>query len=114
MFIPPLKSSATAQWATLWMNRLEVFNAFDEQLIAELTQACQALDHDDSVRVVGWRARPAFSAGADLNWMRRAASHGNENLADARQFARMLRTLATFVQTHRRPRARRGVGGGPG
>ncbi|WP_277060791.1 enoyl-CoA hydratase-related protein, partial [Rivihabitans pingtungensis] len=84
--------------ATLWMNRPEVFNAFDEQLIAELTQACQALDHDDSVRVVVLAGRGRhFSAGADLNWMRRAASHGEaENLADARQFARMLRTLATL------------------
>lgn len=84
--------------ATLWMNRPEVFNAFDEQLIVELTQACQALDHDDSVRVVVLAGRGRhFSAGADLNWMRRAASHGEaENLADARQFARMLRTLATL------------------
>lgn len=84
--------------ATLWMNRPEVFNAFDEPLIAELTQACQALDHDDSVRVVVLAGRGRhFSAGADLNWMRRAASHGEaENLADARQFARMLRTLATL------------------
>ncbi len=38
--------------ATLWMNRPEVFNAFDEQLIADLHAACTALDADASVRVV--------------------------------------------------------------
>jgi methylglutaconyl-CoA hydratase len=38
--------------ATIWMNRPDVHNAFNEQLIAELTAACQALDADDAVRVV--------------------------------------------------------------
>ena len=83
---------------TVWMNRPEVFNAFDEQLIAELTQACCQLDHDDSVRVVVLAGRGRhFSAGADLNWMQRAANYSEaENLADARAFAGMLRTLFTL------------------
>ena len=38
--------------ATVWMNRPDVHNAFDETLIAELTAACEALDADDSVRAV--------------------------------------------------------------
>ncbi|MBP7445662.1 MAG: enoyl-CoA hydratase/isomerase family protein, partial [Zoogloea sp.] len=38
--------------ATLWMNRPDVHNAFNEQLIAELTAACRQLDADDTVRVV--------------------------------------------------------------
>ena len=80
---------------TVWMNRPEVFNAFDEQLIAELTEVCRRLDHDDSVRVVVLAGRGRhFSAGADLNWMQRAANYNEaENLADARAFAGMLRTL---------------------
>ncbi len=82
--------------ATVWMNRPQVFNAFNEQLIDELHQACLALDTDPGVRVVvlGGRGRH-FSAGADLNWMRRA-SLGSEadNLEDARRFARMLQALA--------------------
>ncbi|MEN9984693.1 MAG: hypothetical protein RI925_195, partial [Pseudomonadota bacterium] len=73
---------------TVWMNRPEVFNAFDEQLIAELTEVCRQLDHDDSVRVVVLAGRGRhFSAGADLNWMQRAANYNEaENLADARAF----------------------------
>ena len=82
--------------ATIWMNRPDVHNAFNEQLIAELTAACQALDADDAVRVVVLAGRgKSFSAGADLNWMRRAADASVEaNLADARKLAGMLRSLA--------------------
>jgi len=82
--------------ATLWMNRPDVHNAFDEALIQDLTAACKALDHDPAVRIVILAGRgKSFSAGADLNWMKRAAANGvDENLADARALAGMLRTLA--------------------
>lgn len=82
--------------ATLWMARPDVFNAFNEQLIDELTRACALLDADASVRVVVLGGRgPHFSAGADLNWMRRAAEASEAaNLEDARRFARMLHALS--------------------
>ena len=82
--------------ATIWMNRPDLHNAFDETLIAELTAACIALDEDEDVRVVVLAGRgKSFSAGADLNWMKRAANNGlDENLNDARALARMLRVLA--------------------
>ena len=82
--------------ATLWMNRPDLHNAFDEILIAELTAACIALDEDKDIRVVILAGRgKSFSAGADLNWMKRAANNGlDDNLNDARALAKMLRTLA--------------------
>ena len=82
--------------ATIWMNRPDLHNAFDETLIAELTAACIALEDDADVRVIVLAGRgKSFSAGADLNWMRRAANNGiDENLNDARALAGMLRTLA--------------------
>ena len=82
--------------ATVWMNRPDLHNAFDENLIAELTAACLALDDDPDVRVVILAGRgKSFSAGADLNWMKRAANNGvDDNLNDARALARMLRVLA--------------------
>ncbi|MBK7647494.1 MAG: enoyl-CoA hydratase/isomerase family protein [Betaproteobacteria bacterium] len=82
--------------ATLWMNRPDLHNAFDETLIAELTAACIALNEDNDVRVVILAGRgKSFSAGADLNWMKRAANNGlDDNLNDARALAHMLRTLA--------------------
>ncbi|GLT22768.1 enoyl-CoA hydratase [Zoogloea oryzae] len=86
--------------ATIWMNRPDVHNAFNEALIAELTAACRQLDADDSVRVVVLAGRgKSFSAGADLNWMRRAADASVEaNLADARKLAGMLRALAELTK----------------
>ncbi len=82
--------------ATIWMNRPDLHNAFDEILIAELTAACIALDDDNDVRVVVLAGRgKSFSAGADLNWMKRAANNGiADNLNDARALAQMLRTIA--------------------
>jgi methylglutaconyl-CoA hydratase len=84
--------------ATIWMNRPEVHNAFDETLIADLTAACRDLDADDSVRAVVLAGRgKSFSAGADLAWMKRAANYTvDENLADAGALAAMLRTLANM------------------
>ena len=86
--------------ATIWMNRPDVHNAFNEALIAELTDACRQLDADDAVRAVVLAGRgKSFSAGADLNWMRRAADASvDENLADARKLAGMLRALAELTK----------------
>ena len=82
--------------ATVWMDRPEVFNAFDEQLIDELAAVCVELDADASVRVVVLAGKGKhFSAGADLNWMKRASAFTEEeNRADARRFAGMLRALS--------------------
>jgi methylglutaconyl-CoA hydratase len=82
--------------ATVWMNRPERHNAFNAQVIAELTQAFETLGADDGVRVVVLAGRgKSFSAGADLNWMKQAGEAGfDENLSDARKLAIMLRQLA--------------------
>lgn len=82
--------------ATIWMNRPDVHNAFNAQLIADLTAACIALDADDTVRAVVLAGRgKSFSAGADLNWMKAAGEASEaENFADAMKLAGMLRTLA--------------------
>ena len=81
--------------ATLWMNRPDVHNAFNEQLIAELTAACRQLDADDTVRVVVLAGRgKSFSAGADLNWMKRAAAYDEErNREEARAMEAMFRAI---------------------
>lgn len=82
--------------ATLWLNRPDKHNAFDEHLIAAITAGLNQLADDDAVRIVVLAGRgKSFSAGGDLDWMRRAARYDHEqNLADAKQLAQMLRTLA--------------------
>jgi methylglutaconyl-CoA hydratase len=81
--------------ARLTLNRPEVHNAFDEHLIRELTERLEALGGDEGVRaVVLTGAGRSFSAGADLDWMRRMAGYSEaENLEDARRLERLLRTL---------------------
>lgn len=83
--------------ARIIMNRPEVFNAFDEAMIAELGQAVARCVADPAVRVIVLAgAGKVFSAGADVQWMRRAAAASQEaNLADARRFADMLHAIAT-------------------
>ena len=77
------------------LSRPEVRNAFNDEVIAELTQAFRQLGQDPDVRAIVLAAEgTAFCAGADLNWMRRMADYGQaENLADAAQLAEMLRVI---------------------
>ena len=81
--------------ATLTLNRPERHNAIDDELIQELTAQLRKLAKEDAVRVVILAGEgKSFSAGADLNWMRRMADYSNEeNVADAATLAELLRTL---------------------
>jgi methylglutaconyl-CoA hydratase len=86
--------------ATVTLNRPEKHNAFDELMIAGLSDAFETLKGADHVRAVFLRgAGPSFCAGADVDWMRRAAEFtelGNET--DALALARMLRHLHELPQ----------------
>lgn len=80
---------------TMRLNRPAVHNAFDATLIAALTEAVQQAGQAKQIRVVVITgAGGAFSAGADLNWMRGMASASEaENADDALALARLMRTL---------------------
>ncbi|TAN08308.1 MAG: enoyl-CoA hydratase/isomerase family protein [Rhodanobacteraceae bacterium] len=84
--------------ATLTLNRPQVHNAFDDALIAEVSAALDALANDSSLRaLVVTGAGATFSAGADLNWMRRMAkASAEENRDDALRLAKLLRALQFF------------------
>lgn len=86
----------TGSTATLWLNRPDKHNAFDEHLIAAITHGLRSLADDARVRVLVLAGRgKSFSAGGDLDWMRRAAGYDYaQNLSDATALATMLRTLA--------------------
>jgi len=80
---------------TLTLNRPEVRNAFNDDVILELTRAFQDAGQRADVRAVVLAAEgPAFCAGADLNWMRRMADYTHaENVADAAALATMLEVI---------------------
>lgn len=85
----------TPHVAELWLNRPDVRNAFNDELIAELTRAFEAISADADVRVVvlGGHGK-AFCAGADLNWMRAMSGYSwDQNRDDAQKLADMLWTL---------------------
>ena len=86
--------------AYLTLDRPEKRNAFDDGLVAELTQALQTIAAETAIRaVVLAGSGPTFSAGADLAWMRRMADYGAAaNIADARRLADMLRVLDELPQ----------------
>ncbi len=81
--------------ATLTLNRPALRNAFDDALIRELADTFHRVAADDAVRMlVLTGAGSAFSAGGDLNWMRRMAGNSrDENYADAMALAGMLHAL---------------------
>lgn len=77
------------------LSREQTLNAFDEEMIAELTAVFNAFVESDASRVVVLAAAGrAFSAGADLRWMERASQNSQgANLEDARRFARMMQAI---------------------
>jgi methylglutaconyl-CoA hydratase len=81
--------------ATVTLARPERHNAFDDALIAALTGELEYQSAAETVRVIVLTgAGASFSAGADLNWMRRVAAMGaDENQRDAQALATLMRTL---------------------
>jgi methylglutaconyl-CoA hydratase len=91
-----LKLSIEGAIARIWLDQPEARNAFDDVVIAELTQAFTEAGAAPQVRAIVLGANgPAFCAGANLHWMRRMADYSrDENLADAGKLAAMLRAIA--------------------
>ncbi|UBR49687.1 enoyl-CoA hydratase/isomerase family protein [Halomonas sp. FeN2] len=87
--------------ARLTLNRPEVHNAFDDSLIAELNAHLDQLhtlaESGDVRAVVLGSEGKSFSAGADLNWMKRMVDYDLEdNLADSRKLAALMHGLDTL------------------
>ncbi len=87
--------------ATVTMNRPEVHNAFNADMIAELTQCYKQLNADKSVRIILLQAAgKSFSAGADINWMKGMVNATQEeNKKDSENLAQLLRTINFCTKT---------------
>jgi methylglutaconyl-CoA hydratase len=77
------------------LNNPDKHNAFDDTLIADLTAAVQQMTHEPAVRIVVLSSSgKSFSAGADLNWMKRMAAYSEaENVADARLLGTLMQNI---------------------
>lgn len=81
--------------ATITLNRPAVHNAFNEQTISELTDAFITAGGDKAIRVVVLKSNgKSFSAGADLDWMKRMAEFDEEeNYQDSLGLAKLMQTI---------------------
>jgi methylglutaconyl-CoA hydratase len=86
---------------TVTLNRPEIHNAFDEILIRDLHALFRAMAGRDDVRaLILTGAGSSFSAGGDLNWMKRAAHHSeHDNFEDAMRFSNMMDALYSLPMT---------------
>lgn len=86
--------------AVITLARPEVHNAFNALMIAELTDAFELLEDQQTIRMLILRGEgKSFSAGADLEWMKLAATHTrDDNEEDAVRLATMLRKLFELPQ----------------
>lgn len=89
------KSPADPRVARLVLNRPDVRNAWDGEIVSLLQRALRDLASDDTVRVVELSGEgPAFCAGADLEWMKRVANFTmEENRRDSAELAQLFRAL---------------------
>ena len=89
------KSPADPRVVRLVLNRPDVRNAWDGEVVSQLQRALRDLGSDDSVRVVELSGEgPAFCAGADLEWMKRVANFTmEENRRDSAELAQLFRAL---------------------
>ncbi|HLO90725.1 MAG TPA: enoyl-CoA hydratase-related protein [Lentimicrobium sp.] len=90
-----LEIEYTDQVATIWLNRPDIRNAFNEVMISELIVAFNKASAKDNIKVIILRGKgKTFCAGADLNWMRDVAKYSyEENLKESLQLSECFSTI---------------------
>ncbi len=91
-------SSQQDEIARLSLNRPEVHNAFNSQMIAELDEAFEEVRENKSLRVIVLTGQgKSFCAGADINWMREIIHYSYEkNLEESLRLAELLHKIYIF------------------
>lgn len=92
---PILERSNVGQVAHVRLNRPDVRNAFNSELIAELTSVFEDLAGDERVRAVVLSGNgKVFCGGADISWMRASLDLSyDRNVADAQAMSDMFRAI---------------------
>ncbi|MFZ4401205.1 MAG: enoyl-CoA hydratase-related protein [Bacteroidales bacterium] len=83
--------------ATIWLNRPDLHNALNQELIAELIDCFENINHETEARIVVLRGKgKSFCAGADLNYMKGIAEFGfDENYQDSLKLAKCFNAIYT-------------------
>ena len=90
-----IKTETKNQIATVTLSRVEVHNAFNDEMLKSLIKTFSTLGNDENIRAIILQAEgKSFCAGADLSWMKSTANYTyDENLKDAMQLAEMFKTI---------------------
>lgn len=90
-----IKTQIKDKIARVTIDRPEMRNAFNDEMIIELTNAFYDLGSNPEVKVIILESTgDTFSAGADLNWMKSTIDYSyEENKADAGRLAVMLSSI---------------------
>lgn len=77
------------------LNRPELHNAFNDDMITGLIKAFEDIEKDESLRLVTITGEgKSFCAGADLNWMKKMVSYSaEENLQDSKALAKLFESI---------------------
>jgi len=82
---------------TILLNRPDIHNAFNKQMIQDIIECFELLNNDQEIRIVILRGKgKSFCAGADLNYMKSIATFGfEENYQDSLNLAKCFYTIYT-------------------
>jgi methylglutaconyl-CoA hydratase len=82
---------------TIWLNRPDVHNALNQQMIAEIIECFETLNNENETRIIILRGKgKSFCAGADLNYMKSIAKFGfQENYEDSLKLAKCFNIIYT-------------------
>lgn len=87
-------STSKSKITTIKLNRPEVHNAFNDELILELTEGFKNIANTDARLIIITGEGKSFCAGADLNWMSSMVKYSKEeNKADSLKLAQMFQTI---------------------
>ena len=80
------------------LNRPEIHNAFNDELIQDIIKCFQSLEDDDETNIVVLTGEGrSFCAGADLNWMKSMVDYTREeNIKDSNELFKMFDTINNF------------------
>jgi len=82
----------------IWLNRPEVHNAFNRDMMTELLEIMNDIENDNNIRsiIISGRGR-SFSAGADLKWMRETINYSMEkNLSESKLISDLFNKIYIF------------------
>jgi methylglutaconyl-CoA hydratase len=84
--------------ATVTMDRPDLHNAFNDEMITELIQCFRDLEKNEKIRLVVLTGTgKSFCAGADLNWMKKMLDYSfAENFSDSQNLAELFTVINKF------------------